>query len=289
MIFDAFGRLALGQVTQNFGTATIHLGGVSASALVGVLGKSTGPQLSGISGSGSASGFTGGTTTTSGTPIGALLTITIGTTVTAGDGDKLVEPFPAGVAGTGARGVPFGSVAANLFGVQGFGVAGSLGNVRTPTVTGVAGASQLGTLTPTVTSFNFVGVEADGGAGSIIAQDAGLTLGGVAATGQAGTFNDGPYAGTIVVSGGGGKRPKTGLEPVKKVPQAPPEPVKIPTYVMPKFAPKLAPRAPQPVRTPFERAPDAMPLDLMKMKQEIQAAQDEADIKAVLAFLDTVD
>ena len=167
-------------------------------------------------------------------------------------------------------------------GVQGFGSAGALGNTRANTVSGVAGAAQLGTLAPTVTSFNFVGVEGDTALGNL-AGIPGFTLIGVAGSAQLGAL-------TVVISGsGGGKKQKTGLEPVKKLPQAPPEPVKIPTYVMPKFAPKLAPRAPQPVLTPFERAPDVQPLDLMKMKQEIQAAQDEADIKAVLAFLDTVD
>ena len=153
--------------------------------------------------------------------------------------------------------------------------------MRSPTVTGVTGAAQLGTLTPTVTGFTFGGVEGDTAIGTVGFLPGGQALG-VSADGLAGTI-------TIVISGGGGKRIKTGLEPVKKSPPLAPEPVRIPTYVLPKFAPKPAPRMPQPVRTPFERAPDAQPLDLMKMKQEIQAAQDEADIKAVLAFLDSTD
>ena len=121
MIFDAFGRLALGQIQQDYTTATIHLGGVSASATAGVIGKSVGPQLAGISGSASASGFTGGSTTINGTPVGALLAITVGVTTTAGNGDKLVEPFPVGVTATGTAGLTFGNVFANLSGAQAFG------------------------------------------------------------------------------------------------------------------------------------------------------------------------
>jgi hypothetical protein len=294
MIFDAFGRLALGQVKQDFGATTVFLTGVSANAQLGQLGHpTTGPQLTGVSGAGSAGNFLGGSTSTGGTPIGALLTITLGTPLSTGGGNIKIDKTLTGAAGTGTAGVEGHEVDAILSGVSAFGAVGGLGNAKFIPVTGVGAVSGLGTISVTATNFTFIGVAAVGQVGTIVVQTSGFSLVGVSGAGQAGTFNAGPYSGATVVSGGGGgakPKAKMGLEPVKKLPPTKPEPIApAPTYVLPRFAPRPKPVAAPAIRTPFEREPNVQPLDLMAMKRQIQEAQDETDIKAVLEFLDALD
>lgn len=291
MIFDAFGRLALGQVKQDFGTGKGFLTGVSGSAQIGQLGHPTsGPQLTGVSGAGSVGAFSGGSTSTGGTPIGALLTITLGVPLTSGGGDKIVAKTLTGVAGTGTAGVEGREVDALLNGVTAFGQIGGLGNAKFIPVLGVGATSGLGTVAVAASNFAFFGVEATGQVGTIGVNVDGFTFSGVEGLGRAGTFNtaDSGSGSTVISGGGGGKKGKTGLEPIAKRPPQKPEPVRLPTYVVPNFKPK--PQVSPPLApSPFERPTASAPLDLMAMQKEIQAAQDEADIKSVLEYLDSLD
>lgn len=256
MIFDAFGRLALGQVEQNFAIANAFLTGRGATGSVGSIKPAISNFPAGVAGAGSA-----GSVTVS----GALLSIH-GVSATGHVGIILTPDNDAltGVSGTGSAGAI--STALNILTINGVQATGSAGVITTQSttkvLTGVSGIGSAGIVSTAIQFQGIVGVRGTGSAGRMV---------------------------TTVSGGGGGKKPKTGLEPIAKRPPITPTPVKLPTYVLPNFKPK----APQPsaalARTPFERSPGIAPLDLMGMRQQIQSAQDEADIKAVLAFLDDLD
>lgn len=256
MIFDAFGRLALGQVEQSFAFATSHLTGLGATGSAGSIKPAVSVSTTGVSGTGSV-----GTIAISGASLsihGVSATGHAGTILTP-DNDAL-----AGVSGTGSAGTISAAVyVLTINGVQATGSAGVITTQSTTKVlTGVSGIGSAGIVSTAIQFQGIVGVSATGSAGKIT---------------------------TTVSGGGGGKKPKTGLEPIAKRPPITPTPVKLPTYVLPNFKPKAPQPLPELARTPFERSPGIAPLDLMGMRQQIQSAQDEADIKAVLAFLDDLD
>lgn len=256
MIFDAFGRLALGQVEQSFAIANGFLTGVSATASIGSIKPSVSNSVMGVG----ASGTVGIITVT-----GAIRGL-FGVSATGHAGTILTpeNDVLTGVSGTGSAGIVVAALqVTTINGVQGTGSAGVvMTQSTTKMLTGVGGTASAGIISTTSFSDVIFGVSATGSAGRMV---------------------------TTVSGGGGGKKPKTGLEPIAKRPPAPPVPVKLPTYVLPNFKPKAPQPLPELARTPFERSPGIAPLDLMGMRQQIQSAQDEADIKAVLAFLDDLD
>lgn len=256
MFFDAFGRLALGQVKQDYTTATTFLTGRSATG-------------------------------------------------SAGSIKSVVTQSPMGVGASGTVGII--AVTGAISGLVGVSASGHAGIILTPdldVLTGVSGTGSAGVTSTEIDAQGITGVQATGSAGIILTMSSAKILTGVSAVGSAGIVSTGVQAQaivgvsatgsagqmtTMVSGGGGGKKPKMGLEPVAKRPPAPPIPVKLPTYVVPNFKPKAPQPLPELARTPFERSPGIAPLDLMGMRQQIQSAQDEADIKAVLAFLDDLD
>lgn len=256
MIFDAFGRLALGQVEQSFAFATSHLTGLGATGSTG----SIKPVISNLVMGVGANGAIGSITIT-----GAIRGL-VGVSATGHAGTILTpeNDVVPGVSGTGSA----GTISAAVYAL---------------TINGVQATGSAGIVTTQSTTKVITGVGATGSAGIVTTLSFSDVIVGVRGTGSAGKIT------TTVSGGGGGKKPKMGLEPIAKRPPAPPIPVKLPTYVLPNFKPKV----PQPsvalARTPFERSPGIAPLDLMGMRQQIQSAQDEADIKAVLAFLDDLD
>lgn len=252
--FDAIGRLAIGQPEQNYTVGTGHLAGVGGAGSVGAVKPTVSNGLLGDVGTGS---------------VGIIVTNA-------------------------------------TLGFHGVGATGRAGIILTPendVVPGVSGTGSAGTVSTALRVLTINGVQAIGSAGVVMTQSTTKVLTGVSAVGSAGIISTalqfqgivgahgtgGAGRITITVSGGGGKKIKTGLEPIAKRPPAPPVEIKIPTYVVPNFKPKASPALPPAVLTPFERSPGIAPLDLTGMRQQIQAAQDEADIKAVLAFLDDLD
>lgn len=257
---DALGRLALGQIEQNFALDTTFITGVGGTASAG----SVKPVVSNlIMGVGVPGPFGGG-----------------------GSAGSVTEDIAVGMHGVGATthaGIILTPDNDVVPGVSGTGSAGTISTaLHVLTINGVQGAGSAGIVRGQSTSKMLTGVSATGSAGIISTALQFQGIVGVRGTGSAGRI-------TITVSGGGGKKIKTGLEPITKRPPAPPIEIKIPTYVVPNFKPKAAPALPPAVLTPFERSPGIAPLDLTGMRQQIQAAQDEADIKAVLAFLDDLD
>lgn len=255
MIFDAFGRLALGQVEQNFAIANGFMTGTGCTASVGSIKPAVSDSLVGVKG-----------------------TSHVGTIAVTGASRSLV-----GVSATGDAGVILTPDNDAVTGVSGTGSAGTVSTALTVLTIPVQGASSVGIIVGQSTSQMLGGVSATGSAGIVVTTSFSNVIVGVRSTASAGKIT------TTVSGGGGGKKPKMGMEPVAKRPPIAPIPVKLPTYVVPNFKPKAPLPLPELARTPFERSPGIAPLDLTGMRQQIQSAQDEADIKAVLAFLDDLD
>lgn len=278
MMFDAFGRFALGQISPpnirgatinltgvsgvgvaHFGTATVLKGltGVAGIGTIGILRVTAQKALTGVSGGGVAGTLRGSDT--------KGLVGVAGTGVAHGlsGGPWVQKPLP-GVAGVGVAGILFDSVFAFILGVSGGGVAGTVGLNPSGVPAGVAGIGVAGILTVTIS----------GGGGSAASSGDG----------------DRPHR----------KRPRTGLEPIAKAlpakPQAP-KPHPLPPDWM-RRSPSIAPAA-LPIEETYPEIAQAMPgiahqimdahdvSDVMRrLTEQDYDEQDMADIADVLALLD---
>jgi hypothetical protein len=262
---DSVGRLAIGQLSQSYGTASANLGQAAGIGAAGPLAASDGALLIGASGTGTAGSFgksvSIGITQAAGSGVAAAVLLanfsTIGSasgTAVAGSFANLVQAFPLEAFGTGVAGTVLGqSTAPNLAQASGIGVANQIG--------------------PSGTQF-----------GAACVGISGVIIG--------------------VLSGGGGSpyKPRYGLEPIKKRPKPPEQPrpkVSLPPALR-GTAPPIAPRETTPIDDIEYAHHDLRSLEarIMEAKRATERQrqdeaerrrQDEADIADIKAILELLD
>lgn len=266
MIFDALGRLALGQVQQDYTFASRNLTGVAATGAAGLIGRLVVPALQGVAAVGDVGSFT----------------------------SPIITRVVPGVSGAGAVGLMTPADAKSLLGVSGTGSAGLIGRRIIVTVNGVQGAGIAGTVMTNSTTPAIVGVSATGYAGNMLQSVVGEAFLGAAGIGYAGQIKP-------VFSGGGDssshgdaspkrrRRRKTGMEPVRKLPPAVLAAEEKPKLPLPPWrdrVPALVPKVmPDDLFDPGARLPKSM----LALQDEIYTAQDISDINDVLALLEAID
>jgi hypothetical protein len=259
---SATGRLALGQIGQTYGNASVTLSQAAATGVAGALTPNVSKTLTGVAGTGTA----------------GQIASSVATTLT-------------GVAGVGVANPISKEIDKFLIGVSGTGTAGLLAPFLSITLTGVQSAGVAHALTPSVATGSLGGVAGIGVAGQITANTGGNLLG-VAGIGIAGII-------TVQISGGGGGRRKKalpGFDSIRKEYasaklEAEPK-LKPPAPQFIRKSPPTAPSLPEPPQPDISTLTPVLTVERqieegMRATGHIHDAQDAEDIAELLAFLDT--
>lgn len=272
--FDAVGRLALGQIRQDYTTASVNLTQAAGIGVAGGITPSPAAVLIGVSGAGIARSLV-----------------------------KANANALTGVSGTGIARSLTPLVATTINGVSGTGVARALAMLDLLTLAPAVGIGVAGIVTTSSTALTIMSAVGVGVAGQILGGPDGA-LARAVGIGIAGTI-------TVMLSGGGGgdtsrlveqpkrrdDRIKTGLLPLERRPVAPKPAPKKPLLPPTFDAPPLAPEGQPPI-------PDVAPAtlyafdDIARQITEAESAHavglkqsehDEQDIADVLAALEMLD
>lgn len=296
MFFDAFGRLAFGQIQQSYTTTTANPPGVAGVGVAGVIRGSDEKAVVGVAGVGVAGSI--------GASPAELIIGVSGVGVAGTISDSESKTF-SGVTGTGVAGSISGAtmVFKPITGVAGIGVTGSMvPSGYTGTINGVSGIGSTGELVGPGVPFsgNTFGALAFGQIslphGGRVYPVVGATVYGVAGIGVAGIVVAGLSGGSGSSPGDAdrprrrGKNERTGFEPVKKT-SKPKKPWRDDDELeLPPAKPK-PPRPPKPLPPEIlgltqTKFPDLAQVLLLRQMQDEQDAQDIADVLALLEMID---